>query len=519
MNAITRRYPVGIQTFSEIIELNCVYVDKTALIHRMVHESGKSYFLTRPRRFGKSLLISTLQAYFEGRKELFKGLAMEQLESEWKVYPVLRLDLSRSKYTSIEELNSVLEYHLRSWEKRYGALDYSATYTARFASVIERAYEQTGQKVVVLIDEYDSALIDSNNTPELQQQLRNTIRSFYSPLKSADPYLRFLFLTGITKFSQMSIFSELNNLNNISMMPEYDTICGISEEELYTQLEQDIRLLAQRMNTTEVEMKAMLKKQYDGYHFSEALIDIYNPFSLITAFANKRLASYWFSTGTPTFLIELLQREGVHIPELDGIKVKALSFDQPTEQITNVLPVLYQSGYLTIKGYDSLFDTYTLGYPNQEVRIGFLECLVPNYVHVDRMHSDFLVIDFLKDLMANNIEQCLTRMQTFFADIPYVLENKSEKHYQTIFYILFKLMGQYVDVEIYTATGRIDAMIALKEGIYLFEFKLDQSAAAALEQIESKEYAIKYQLDSRPLYKIGVNFSSEKRTLTEWIVK
>ena len=303
------------------------------------------------------------------------------------------------------------------------------------------------------------------------------------------------------------------------MMPEYDTICGISEEELYTQLEQDIRLLAQRMNTTEVEMKAMLKKQYDGYHFSEALIDIYNPFSLITAFANKRLASYWFSTGTPTFLIELLQREGVHIPELDGIKVKALSFDQPTEQITNVLPVLYQSGYLTIKGYDSLFDTYTLGYPNQEVRIGFLECLVPNYVHVDRMHSDFLVIDFLKDLMANNIEQCLTRMQTFFADIPYVLENKSEKHYQTIFYILFKLMGQYVDVEIYTDTGRIDAMIALKEGIYLFEFKLDQSAAAALEQIESKEYAIKYQLDSRPLYKIGVNFSSEKRTLTEWIVK
>lgn len=518
MKPFARRYPVGIQTFSKIREGNYVYVDKTALVYRMANEAGQSYFLSRPRRFGKSVLISTFEAYFEGRKELFEGLAIEQLEHDWPVHPVLRLDLSRSRYSSTEELNSVLDQHLREWEDIYGRLDYTATFSARFFHAIKAAYKKTGMKVVVLVDEYDSALIDSNNSPELQEQLRNIIRTFYAPLKDSDRYLRFVFLTGITKFSQMSIFSELNNLNNISMTPSYDTICGISEEELYTQMGEDISLLAQALHKSEKEMKAELKQLYDGYHFSEAMTDIYNPFSLLTALTNKKLESYWFSTGTPTFLIELMKKTAVNIPELEGITALAVDFDRSADTITNVIPVLYQSGYLTIKSFNPLFNSYTLGYPNQEVRMGFLRCLIPDYVQTDTMNGNFLIISFLKDLMAHDIEQCMVRLQTFFADIPYTLHNKSEKHYQTALYILFKLMGQYVEAEVNTPTGRIDAVLQLSDAIYLFEFKVDKSAQEALEQIDSKQYTLKYTMDERPVHKIGVNFSTVTRTPIEWII-
>lgn len=518
MKPIKRRHPVGIQTFSEIIRLNCVYIDKTDLVYRMANEAGKSYFLTRPRRFGKSVLISTFEAYFEGRKELFKGLAIEQLETEWTVHPVLRLDLSRTKYSCIEELSSLLINHLRIWEEIYGAPHPEESFSTRFYNLIIRAYKQTGKEVVVLIDEYDSPLLDSNDNPELQKELRNMIRAFYAPLKDADRYLCLVFLTGITKFSQMSIFSELNNLNNISMLPEYETICGISEKELHTEMAEDIRQLATHLGKSEVEMKAVLKQRYDGYHFSKAMTDIYNPFSLLTAFANKMLDNYWFSTGTPTFLIELLKSEQIDIPNLEGIQASATDFDRSTEKITNVIPVLYQSGYLTIKDYNPLFNTYTLGYPNQEVRIGFLRCLLPDYVHPNTITGGSMVVGFLQDLMDHKLEECMVRLQTFFADIPYTLYNKSKKHYQTALYILFRLMGQYVEVEVATHTGRIDAVLQLKDAIYLFEFKVDKSAQEALEQINSKQYALKYSLDQRPLYKIGVNFSTTTRTPNEWII-
>ncbi|MGL4520390.1 MAG: ATP-binding protein [Phocaeicola sp.] len=518
MKPIKRRYPVGIQTFSEIIELNCVYIDKTALIYQMVNEAGKSYFLSRPRRFGKSVLISTLEAYFEGRKELFKGLAIEQLETEWNVHPVLRLDLSRSTYGRVEELTSILEDHLYMWEELYGGAREGQTFASRFGNVIKRAYQKTGQKVVILIDEYDSALIDSNSDPELQKELRTIVRSFYAPLKDSDRFLRFVFLTGITKFSQMSIFSELNNLNNISMVPYYDTICGISETELYTQMAEDIRLLAEALNKTEEEMRAELKKRYDGYHFSKGMTDIYNPFSLLTAFTNKMLESYWFSTGTPSFLLELIKKEQLDISKLEGITATAVDFDRSTERISNVLPVLYQSGYLTIKDYNPLLNTYTLGYPNQEVRMGFLHCLIPDYVHTDTIQGNFMVVSFLQNLMEHQLEECMVRLQSFFADIPNTLHNKNEKHYQTALYILFKLMGQYVEAEVSTAIGRIDAVLQLADAIYLFEFKVDKSAQEALEQIDSKQYGLKYAMDGRPIYKIGVNFSTETRTLSEWII-
>ena len=516
---LPRRYPIGMQTFSELIERNCVYIDKTDLVYRLTHDFGKYCFLSRPRRFGKSLLVSTLEAYFEGRKELFKGLAMEQLETEWEVYPVLRLDLSRSRYTSVEELSSVLKDHLCHWEELYGASKEGQTFSSRFAGVIERAYKQTGKKVVVLVDEYDSALLDSNNLPELQEQLRNMIRAFYSPLKNADPYLQFVFLTGITKFSQTSIFSELNNLNNLSMHAQFETLCGISQAELDSQLAVDVRLLAEAMQKSEEEVKGLLKKRYDGYHFSKGMTDIYNPFSLLTAFTNKELSDYWFSTGTPTFLVQLLKKESLDITQLEGITASASDFDRSTEIITNVIPVLYQSGYLTTKEYDPFLDTYTLGYPNQEVRIGFLRCLVPDYVEVDTVNGSFLVINFIKDLISHNLEQCMLRLQTFFADIPYTLHNKKEKHYQTALYILFKLMGQYVEAEVATPIGCIDAVLQFQNAIYLFEFKVDKSAQEALDQINSKQYTLKYSMDSRPVYKIGVNFSTDTRTISEWIIE
>ncbi|MGL4519976.1 MAG: ATP-binding protein [Phocaeicola sp.] len=513
-----RRYPVGIQTFSEIKKLNCVYVDKTALVYRMAHEAGKSYFLSRPRRFGKSVLISTFEAYFQGRKELFQGLAIEQLEQEWPVHPVLRLSLSQTRYSSLDDLRALLLNHLRQWEKLYGPPEEDESFAMRFFNLIKRAYEQTGKEVVVLIDEYDSPLLGSGNAPELQEQLRNMIRTFYSPLKDADPYLRFVFITGITKFSQMSIFSELNNLNNISMDADYDTICGISEEELHTQMAPDISMLAKALNNSEEAMKAELKQRYDGYHFSEAMTDIYNPFSLLLAFTKRKLDSYWYSTGTPTFLLDLMKKEKLNIPDLEGIKASSFDFDRATDTITNVIPVLYQSGYLTIKKYNRVLDVFTLGYPNEEVRMGFLRCLMPDYVETDTLRGNFLVTSFVEELMEQDIEACMVRLQTFFATIPNTLQNKTEKHFQTALYILFSLMGQYVEAEVNTSMGRIDMVLQLTDAIYIFEFKVDKSAQVAMEQIAERNYAQRYQLDERALYQIGANISTQTRTLDEWTI-
>ena len=515
METTYRRYPIGIQNFEQLRNNNCVYIDKTELIYKLTH-SDSVYFLSRPRRFGKSLLVSTLEAYFQGKKHLFEGLAMERLETEWTEYPVLHMDFSRRKYTDEDKLNELLNIQISHWEQLYGSDEKEYSFSGRFEGVIRRAYEKTGRQVVVLIDEYDSPLLDTNSNPALQQKLRNTVRDFFSPLKGMGQYLRFLLLTGISKFSQLSIFSELNNLQNISMRDDFSALCGITEMELLTDLKPDIQRMADANNETYEEACAHLKKQYDGYHFSKNCEDIYNPFSLFNALNAKDYKNFWFSTGTPTFLIELLQEADFNVRDLEGIEATDEEFDAPTEQIQSPIPVLYQSGYLTIKGYDPDFQIYTLAYPNKEVRKGFIENLLPTYVHRARENNTFYVVSFIRDLRKGDIESCLERTRSFFASIPHDLENKTEKHYQTIFYLLFRLMGQYVDVEVQSAIGRADVVLKLSDAIYVFEFKFDGTPEEALAQIESKNYAIPFQSDGRRIVKIGVNFDSTTRTIGEW---
>ena len=515
METTYRRYPIGIQNFEQLRNNNCVYIDKTELIYKLTH-SDSVYFLSRPRRFGKSLLVSTLEAYFQGKKHLFEGLAMERLETEWTEYPVLHMDFSRRKYTDEDKLNELLNIQISHWEQLYGSDEKECSFSGRFEGVIRRAYEKTGKQVVVLVDEYDSPLLDTNSNPDLQKKLRNVVRDFFSPLKGAGQYLRFLLLTGISKFSQLSIFSELNNLQNISMRDEYSALCGITEKELLTELIPDIQRMAEANKETYEEACAHLKKQYDGYHFSENSEDIYNPFSLFNALNAKKYKNYWFSTGTPTFLIELLQNVQFDVRMMDGMTAMDDQFDAPTEVITDPIPVLYQSGYLTIKSFDPMFKIYTLAYPNSEVRYSFTEALLPRYVHRFPRENTFYIVSFLQDLMKGDIESCLERTRSFFASIPHDLENKTEKHYQTIFYLLFRLMGQYVDVEVKSAIGRADVVLKLSDAIYVFEFKYDGTPDEALAQIDSKQYAIPYQSDGRRIVKIGVNFDSATRTIGEW---
>lgn len=513
-----RRYPIGIQDFEDLRNNDYIYVDKTALIYQLVN-TNKIYFLSRPRRFGKSLLVSTLEAYFLGKKELFNGLDMEQLEKDWTVYPVLHIDFSGSKYMEAESLRASINVQLLLWENVYGRQEGEDTFSLRLEGIIRRAYEQTGQQVVVLVDEYDAPMLDSNNNHELQHEIRGIMRDFFSPLKKSGKYLRFLFLTGISKFSQMSIFSELNNLQNVSMSDNYSTICGITEQELLTQMKIDVEQMAQANDETYEEACAHLKKQYDGYHFSKSCVDVYNPFSLINAFAQKSYENYWFSTGTPTFLIELLQQMNFDIRLLDRMDAKPEDFDKATDCLTDPIPVLYQSGYLTIKGYDPDFQLYTLAYPNKEVRKGFIESLMPAYVHLPARENTFYVVSFIKDLRIGHLEECLERLKSFFASIPNKLNNKEEKHYQTIFYLFFRLMGQYIDVEVDTAIGRADAVVKLQDTIYVFEFKVDGTPEEALTQINSKKYAIPYQADHRKIVKVGVNFDSATRTIGEWKIE
>jgi hypothetical protein len=510
-----RIYPIGIQNFEQLRTRNCVYVDKTELVYKLVN-TDQIYFFSRPRRFGKSLLVSTLEAYFQGKKELFEGLAMERLEQEWEVCPVLHVDFSLTKYTELRDLTGQLNLFLSRWEEIYGKKEEEEGAAERLQGIILRAYAKTGKPVVVLIDEYDAPLLDSNSDALLQQQLRNEMRKFFSPLKGLGQYLRFLFITGISKFSQLSIFSELNNLQNISMRDDFSALCGITEEELLTQLKPDIERMAEANDETYEEACLHLKRQYDGYHFSKACADIYNPFSLFNAFNSKEYKNYWFSTGTPTFLIDILRHADFDVRALEGVEATDEQFDAPTEQITSPIPVLYQSGYLTIKGYDRNFQIYRLAYPNGEVRKGFIESLLPSYVHLPAQNNTFYVVSFLRDLMKGDVESCLERTRSFFASIPNDLENKTEKHYQTIFYLLFRLMGQYVESEVKSSVGRADVVVQLQDVVYVFEFKYDGTPEEALAQIDSKQYAIPYRADGRRVVKIGVNFDSATRTIGGW---
>ena len=508
-------YPVGEQDFPGLREMNMVYVDKTALIYKMAHE-GKFYFLSRPRRFGKSLLISTLEAYFSGRKELFTGLAVEQLETEWTQYPVLRLDMSSGKYARIENLHSTLNNMFDGFERRYGITSSAeASYGTRLNNVIEAAYERTGQRVVVLIDEYDAPMLDCLDDTERLTEVRNIVRDLYSPLKAQAQRLRFVFLTGITRFSQLSIFSELNNLMNISMQPEYDTICGISTEEMVTQMRQGINDLAEYHQCTFDEMVERLKLNYDGYHFSEGMVDVFNPFSLVKVFQYKKLDYYWFESGTPTWLLGLLRKYDMQLPDMECIQTESDRFNRPTDEITDVVPVLYQSGYLTIKSYDRDLELYSLGYPNKEVRTGFGRSFL-NYIEPAPNQRTYLLKAYHMLARNGDLEDFMSKLRDFYSAIPYDIANDNERHYQAILYAVLASYGADVRAEDHTSDGRVDIVLRLPQTIYVMELKYGKTAAAAMEQLRGKNYAVKYAHDGRTVRLLGLNINKETRTIDDW---
>ena len=511
-----RKYPIGIQTFSKIREGNYLYIDKTELIYRIAHSDSNYMFLSRPRRFGKSLLISTLQCYFEGRRELFDGLAIDRLETEWTAYPVLRFDMSTAKNRDKEGLESELNLKLSKYEAVYGRGEAEKGPNQRLQGLIERAYQQTGRQVVVLIDEYDAPLLDVVHEDRDLPVLRNVMRNFYSPLKACDPYLRFVFLTGITKFSQLSIFSELNNIQNISMLPEYAAICGITQEEMEVQMSPDLDVLAARQKRNREETLQRLKTYYDGYHFTWPSPDIYNPFSLLNAFSDGRLNSYWFGSGTPTYLIEMLNKYHVIPQDIGGRWVAASAFDAPTERMTSITPLLYQSGYITIKDYDELADLYYLDLPNKEVRIGLMESLLDGYVGRERDEAVTTVAFLSRAIIQDKMDEALRLLRTFLSTVPYCDNTDYEGHYQQMLYVIFSLMGKFVDVEIRTPRGRVDLVIRTATKLYVVELKLDQSAEAAMEQIDLKNYPERFALCGLPIVKVAINFDSERHTIADW---
>ena len=519
MIEIVNKYPVGIQTFENIIEGNYLYVDKTKYIVDFRTKGMKYIFLSRPRRFGKSLFASTLQAYFEGRKELFEGLAIADYEKDWVKHPVLHFDMSGAKHMDAKDLEGYLDFILRPYEKLYGKGEGEDTPNKRLMGLVERAHEQTGQKVVVIIDEYDAPLLDVVHEKENLQKLRFIMQNFYSPLKKLDPYLEFTFITGITKFSQLSIFSELNNLDNISMFDQYSAICGISKTELTTVMKPDVECLGKALGMTYEECLEELRKYYDGYHFSKNSEDVFNPFSLVRAMNGQAIESYWFGSGTPSYLIKSLQKYHVNVMDIEKKGCNVDDFDVSPEQMTSALPLLYQSGYLTIKKYKPLTKSYQLGYPNREVKIGMLKSLAPNYLSPVSIDNNGLVADFVEMLYDGDLEGAMVRLKAYLASISNRLSNKNERDFQTVFYLIFNLMGAFILVEEESAIGRADAVVHTPDAVYVFELKYDGSPEEAIRQIDDKGYLIPYSADGKRLYKIGVNYDSQQRTIGEWIVK
>ena len=516
---LPRPLPIGIQSFEYIRRNNYVYVDKTAFIYQLVN-TGKPYFLSRPRRFGKSLLLSTLEAYFLGKRELFKGLAIEKYETEWATHAVLHLSLNAEKYDSPERLHDMLEFQLRGWEETYGTGGLGITHSARFMEVIRKAYEKTGRGVVVLIDEYDKPLLRSFHDEKLQQAFRESLTAFYTVLKDADPWLRFVFITGVTKFAQMGIFSNLNQLNDISLNPRFGAICGMTAGEIDTNFQPELESMARVNRINMKEIMREMTRLYDGYRFFEDQEQgIYNPFSVLSALYNGKFRNYWFASGTPTFLVDILQKTDFDLRTLDGIEVSAASLSDDRADVNNPIPMIYQSGYLTIKAYDEEFQTYTLGFPNEEVKYGFLNFASPFYTPVRESDTSFYIGKFTRELREGDIDAFLTRLRAFFAGIPYKLNDQTERHYQVIFYIVFRLMGQFTEAEVQSTRGRADAVVKTTDYIHVFEFKLNGTAEEALDQIDDRGYLVPYTADGRQLVKVGVEFDREQRNIGKWIKK
>ena len=514
------RYPISIQTFETIINGNYVYVDKTDLVYRLAQEHV--CFLSRPRRFGKSLLISTLDAYFSGRKELFQGLKMEALEHEWDVYPIFRIDFANGNFSNPDELTLMLEGRVSDWERIYGKDDVYKTLGDRFKYVLEQAAAKTGKKVVVLIDEYDRPLLDVLGEAQ-EDKNRNILKNFYATFKAADASLRFVLLTGVTKFSQITVFSGFNQPNDISMDSRYDAICGITEAELHNTFFEAIVVMAKKLGYTVEEMKAELKRQYDGYHFSNALVDVYNPFSNINAFNKLDIDNYWYKSGTPTYLVKLIEGHNINMQKLTSRGYESQYFVDYRADAEEPLAMLYQSGYLTIKSYDKRYREYTLDYPNVEVSKGFVTLMANSYLKKDESEAAYWIVNLDRMLRRGDLNEVRDAFTAFLASIPYEA-NKDERakdfetHFQYTFYIIFRLLSCYTTLlEKQNSKGRADIIIESDNDIYIFEFKLDGSAEEALQQIEDKQYALPYLQDKRKLHKIGVNISSSTRTVDGWL--
>ena len=517
-------YPIGIQNFEKIRKDGYLYIDKTALIYQLV-KTGSYYFLSRPRRFGKSLLLSTLEAYFQGKRELFEGLAMERLEKDWEVYPVLHLDLNTRYYKDTAALTSILNEFLEKWEALYGTEKQGRALEERFSYVIEQAYRQTGHRVVILIDEYDKPLLQNLHDEDMQDQLRNMLKPFYGVLKTMDGAIRFALLTGVTKFGKVSVFSDLNNLMDISMDDRYVEICGITEKEIHTCLEDEVRELAGAQDMTYEETCLRLKECYDGYHFVENSIGMYNPFSLLNTFARRKFGDYWFETGRPSYLVELLKHTHYDLYEMANTETDVDVLNSIDSASINPVPVIYQSGYLTIKDYDPEFGIYRLGFPNREVEEGFVKYLLPFYTSVSAPKTPFEIGQFVREIRSGDYDAFFRRLQSFFADTPYGViagqkpERDTELHYRNVLFIVFKLVGLYTQVEYHTSQGRIDLVLKTDRYIYVMEFKLNGTAEEALRQIEERQYALPFASDPRQVFKIGVNFSSVTRNIERWLVE
>jgi hypothetical protein len=513
-----KNMPIGVQDFESLRNDDYLYVDKTALIYQLV-TTGRYYFLSRPRRFGKSMLLSTLHAYFEGRKELFEGLAIEKLEKNWAKYPVLHLDLNLIQKGDDKALDSVLNDMLCKWEDLYGTRESETTFALRFKGVIQRACQQTGQRVVILVDEYDKPILQAIDDEPLQEVYRATLKNFYGVLKSEDKNIRFAFLTGVTKFGKVSVFSDLNNLYDISLDELYTSICGITDEELDTIFVPYVQRLATVMRRSDAEVREELRVNYDGYHFCENSIGIYNPFSILCTFQSNKIKSYWFETGTPSYLVYLLKKHHYNLEKMATAECDADVLNSVDSQSTNPIPVIYQSGYLTIKGYDSRFGIYKLGFPNVEVEDGFMKFLLPYYSPISRSQSAFYIASFVEEVEAGKVDDFFKRLSSLFADTPYELVKDLENHYQNVLFIVAKLMGLYVKAEYHTSEGRIDLLLQTDDYTYVMEFKLDGTAEEALAQINDKNYALPFAAENRKLIKVGVNFSSATRNIERWVVE
>ena len=525
-DAMRRRYPVGIQTFSEIRKGGYVYIDKTDLMWEMTQT--KYVFLSRPRRFGKSLLTTTLDSYFKGQRELFEGLKIMDLETEWNSYPVIHVDLSSAKsQLSAADVQNMLIFLLDPYIGQYGKNEKEITPGMLLAGLIRRAYEQTGKQVVVIIDEYDAPLLDVLHEEEQLPEYRRVLQEFYQPLKASEAMVKFCFITGITKFSQLSIFSTINNLNNISMLPQYAAICGITEQEFATDMAPDIAMLAEKYKCTPEEMRTKLKLQYDGYRFAEESPDIYNPYSLLKCFNNKKVDNYWFDSGTPSFLIRQMRKFQTDITTMDDLNEPSSSFDRPTEAMTTALPLLYQSGYLTIKDYDLETEMYHLSIPNKEVRVGLTEGLLPTYsgLQGSEVQKGFALKLWLA-LKKKDIHLAISELKAFLAGIPYVEGFKQkleevknyEGFYEYTFWLIFNMLNVYARTQVKCTGGRIDFVVQMPDTTYVFELKVNGTAQEAIDQINSHGYALPYSTDDRKVVKVGMQFDRDTMTVGEYIV-